>query len=252
MNKEQILDRLDLLLGEPLVDTLTLMQQLMADIQRDIELDNLKSAGIVGSPVEPDPQPTPPVIQQQSKVDLPPTRLIPWGEEARRKYGMRFIEGVLWIESQLGLRADILMACMKFESDLDHKARNPHSSASGLIQFMAQTAKNLGTTIEHIRGLDAMGQLAYVYKYFADFDKQGHQLESWDVADAYMAILWPAAIGKPLDHPIFVMGRGGAYAVNKGLDFNRDGMVTKREAASKVLRVYQLGLEDEHVLVRPN
>lgn len=175
-------------------------------------------------------------------------RLIPWGKEAHARYGMEFIDGVVWIESQLGLKVQYLMACMKFESGLNHKARNPQSSASGLIQFMAATATQLGTNIEAIRTMDVMTQLSYVYRYFMQFESRGHDLSKWDIADTYMAILWPAGIGKPMNHPIFAPNTA-AYKVNKGLDSNKDGFVTKAEAAAKVIKLLNEGLQPGNVLV---
>jgi len=167
---------------------------------------------------------------------------IPWGQYAIDKHGKEFMGGVLWIQAEIGLRAELLTPCMYFESKIDHKARNPYSSASGLIQFMSYTAENLGTSINYIRSLDALGQLTWVYYYFKDFADRGYDLSQWDLADTYMAILWPAGIGKPMDHAIFTEGKGNAYAVNRGLDANKDGFVTKGEAARRVLQDAEDGL----------
>jgi len=181
---------------------------------------------------EPEPEPAPELIR------------IPWGRYAIDKHGKQFVEGVLWIQEEIGLRAEYLMPCMYFESKIDPKARNPYSSASGLIQFMSFTAKNLGTSIEHIRSLNAHSQLTWVFKYFKDFHDRGHDLSKWDLADTYMAILWPEGIGKPDDYAIFTEGKGNAYAVNKGLDADRDGFVTKAEAARRVRQDAEDGLID--------
>jgi hypothetical protein len=174
-------------------------------------------------------------------------RRLPWGKLAAERYGMPFIEGLLWIESELGLEPEVLLPCMMFESRLDIRARNPHSSASGLIQFMAATAKQLGTSIEAIRSMDAMTQLAYVYKYFKQFHDRGHRLNGWGIDDCYMAILWPAGIGVSLDSAIFTKGTS-TYRVNAGLDTNKDGFVSKREAAGKVIRLLEEGLKPENAL----
>lgn len=175
-------------------------------------------------------------------------RALPWGKQALDSYGMEFIEGLLWIESQIGLKPELLLPCMKFESNIDHRARNPLSSASGLIQFMSFTAINLGTTIQAIRAMDVMTQLSYVYKYFKEFYDRGFDLSKWNIADVYMAILWPDGIGKPMDHPIFVRGKGNSYAPNKGLDANKDGYVTKQEAANKIIRLEAEGYLPQNVL----
>lgn len=192
------------------------------------------------------PDDPPPMTDAERESTMPEARPLPWGAQAN-ELSEDFIDGVLWIEAELGLKAENLLACMKFESNLDPKARNPYSSASGLIQFMATTAKNLGTTIESIRTMDAMSQLGYVYRYFKDFKDRGLKLSEWDVADTYMAILWPAGIGKPLDHAIFIKGEN-TYRVNSGLDKNKDGFVTKREAAQRILDLYEEGLKESNVM----
>ena len=155
-----------------------------------------------------------------------------------------FKASVLWIEQELGLDADNLMACMAFETGLEFKAstRNPASSASGLIQFMRATALRLGTTIEKMRRMTEVEQLNYVYKYFAAF---GKDLSHWKLADTYMAILLPVMIGKDLDDEM--KWSQAAYRVNKGLDLDRDGVITKAEAASKVQNMYDLGMKEENM-----
>lgn len=170
-------------------------------------------------------------------------RAIPWGVECARLHP-DFLDGLLWIESKIELKPEILIPCMKFESNLNPKARNPASTGSGLIQFMSFTAKNLGTTIENIRSLDAMGQLSYVYKYFAAMKDDWSAMTT---ADVYMAILWPKAMGKPLSYKMWQTGTD-EYKVNRGLDINKDGMVTKEEAASIVLKLEKQGYEPGNVL----
>lgn len=146
------------------------------------------------------------------------------------KVSQTFVERVLWICDDLGVEPDHLMACMAFESGESFKAnkRNPVSSATGLIQFMSATAKGLGTTTAALAAMTAEDQLKYVYKYFLPFKGRLKSLE-----DVYMAILMPVAVGKPLDYNLFSASRA-QYLANKGLDKNRDGKVTKAEAAAKV------------------
>lgn len=181
-------------------------------------------------------------------ISIPPlmpavSRIIPWGATVKRD----FVDGVIWIEDQIGLRADLLMACMKFESNLNPQAKNPASSATGLIQFMDATAKRLGTTTAKLYAMDALTQLSYVYKYFKDYADRGHKLGTWTLEDCYMAILWPSAIGKPLDYKVFVGGTS-AFKVNAGLDLNKDGFVTKQEACARVVKLYSEGLKPGNVL----
>lgn len=223
------------------------MQMLLNILNSSVKAQELgaaiKDAGaeddgfVTVSPTDNGAGPAPQLGQKQESW-----RRVCWGRKGLELHS-QFLEGVLWIESELGINPDYLMACMMFESGLDPKARNPQSSASGLIQFMSQTAKELGTTIEKIREMDAMTQLSYVYKYFRRF---GTELHNWDLGDVYMAILWPKAIGKPANYHLFTQGEA-AYKVNAGLDANKDGFITKLEASARVLKLYYQGLNKENM-----
>ena len=153
------------------------------------------------------------------------------------KVSQTFVDRVQWICDELGMNADYLMACMAFETGESFSAakRNPASSATGLIQFMASTAKSLGTTTSALARMADEDQLKYVYKYFLPFKGRLQSLE-----DHYMAILLPTAVGKPNDYDIFRASRA-QYLANKGLDKNRDGKVTKAEAAAKVREKLEKG-----------
>lgn len=139
---------------------------------------------------------------------------------------------------------DWLMACMAFESgetfrsDIKNAAG---SGATGLIQFMPATARGLGTTTEMLARMTPIQQLDYVASYFRPYAKKVHTL-----ADMYMAILMPKYVGKPDSTPIF--SGGVAYRQNSGLDANKDGVVTKFEAAAKVRAKLVKGLAPHRVL----
>jgi hypothetical protein len=104
--------------------------------------------------------------------------------------------------------------------------------ATGLIQFTPKTAeKVLDTTVEYLATLTRAQQMDWVLKYF----KKGPiaKLSSVTLEDLYMAILWPAAVGKPDSYVLFSEG-SLAYKQNDKLDKNNDGNITKAEAAAKV------------------
>jgi Peptidase_C39 like family/Transglycosylase SLT domain len=135
------------------------------------------------------------------------------------------------IAGRLAIDPNWLMACMSFESGgtFSPSIRNAAGSgATGLIQFMPTTARALGTSTGALARMSAVDQLDWVEKYFLPYKGKVRSLE-----DCYMAILWPAAIGKGNN---FLLFRGGtvAYRQNSGLDSNRDGKITAGEAASKV------------------
>ena len=147
-----------------------------------------------------------------------------------------FTQGVTQLAQKYNVPEDYLYAVMGFETGgtFDPAQKNlAGSGATGLIQFMPSTAEGLGTTTEALSKMTRAEQLTYVDKYFASKDIQGGTL-----SDLYMAVLLPAAVGKPEDFVLF--GEGGAYGgqtaynQNKGLDLNKDGKITKAEATSKV------------------
>ena len=157
-----------------------------------------------------------------------------------------FKQKVLQVAASLELDANYLMAAMAFESGETFSpsvANAAGSGAVGLIQFMPRTAQLLGTTIDALKNMTAVQQLDYVEKYFRPYAGRLHTLE-----DLYMAILWPAAIGKHDDHVLFdQLNTPKAYAQNKGLDRNRDGKVTKQEAARAVRAKLNKGITEPYL-----
>jgi hypothetical protein len=122
------------------------------------------------------------------------------------------------------------MACMHFESGgtFSPSVRNAAGSgATGLIQFMPSTARGLHTTTDDLARMTAVEQLRYVGEYFRPYAPRIHSL-----SDLYMAILLPKYVGHSDDSILF--SHGIAYRQNSGLDTNRDGTVTKREATARV------------------
>ena len=101
---------------------------------------------------------------------------------------------------------------------------------------MPSTATHLGTTTAALAGMSAEAQLDYVKKYFQSYKGKLHTLE-----DVYLAILYPAAIGKGADSTLFKSGTK-AYTQNKGFDANHDGVITPAEVSAKVRAKYEKGL----------
>jgi hypothetical protein len=163
----------------------------------------------------------------------PPPKDIIYGQQVSPEFKAK----ILQIAQDLGVDPDYLMAVMAFESGLNPSAQNRFSCATGLIQFMRSTAKNLGTSIEELRNMTAEEQLDYVQEYFAPYKDKLKTLE-----DTYMAVLYPAGIGQPNDYVLFEKRpetekgtkKYKQYEQNAGLDSNHDGQITKAEAAAKV------------------
>ncbi len=144
-----------------------------------------------------------------------------------------FKDKVMQMAERLGANPNYLMAVMSFETGgtFSPSVQNAAGSgATGLIQFMPATARGLGTTVEALARMTAEEQLDLVAKHFTPFTGRLRTIE-----DVYMAVLFPAAIGKGRDHVLFRKGTK-RYAQNQGLDINRDGLITVGEAADKVRR----------------
>ncbi len=141
-----------------------------------------------------------------------------------------FIREVETVAARLDTDPLNLLAVMSFETDgtFSPSIKNyGFSGATGLIQFMPGTARAMGTTVEALSRLSRIEQLRWVEQYFAPHIGNLDRLE-----DVYMAVLWPAAVGKGHYHKIFTTPR--QYRQNLELDGNRDGKVTIEEATDVV------------------
>jgi peptidoglycan hydrolase-like protein with peptidoglycan-binding domain len=158
-----------------------------------------------------------------------------------------FKDKVIRIAAALQTDPNFLMAIMSFETGASFSPSQKSfsgSGATGLIQFMPRTARDLGTSIAALERMSAIEQLDFVEKYFRQFRGRLQTLE-----DAYMAVLFPRAIGRG---PGFVLFRrpSRAYTQNGGLDLNGNGEITAAEATSRVRQRTGL-LEPRNVGVTP-
>ena len=145
---------------------------------------------------------------------------------------LAFIEKVKSVAKELNCSFIDLLCCMAFETGRTFNPAIRNSiGATGLIQFIRPTAIGLGTTTDKLAAMTRVEQMDWVLKYF----KAGpiRKIAAPTLEDLYMQILWPRAVGKPLDYVLF-SSPSTAYRQNKGLDKNKDGNITKAEAASKV------------------
>ena len=167
--------------------------------------------------------------------------MLAWQNKVSEEFIIRLFE----ICTELCIDTDYLMACMAFETGekFTSSVRNKVSGATGLIQFMPSTAKSLGTSVERLSEMTEVEQLTYVRWYFLPYKGKLNTLE-----DVYMAILWPKAVGKSDDYVLFRKG-SITYKQNQGLDLNKDGLITKYEAAYKVRLALEKGLREENTLI---
>lgn len=169
-------------------------------------------------------------------------RPLAWGA----KVPPEFREKVRAISGRLGCSPDDLMSCIAWESGRTFSASERNragSGAVGLIQFMPATAAGLGTSTVALTSMTAIRQLDWVEKYF-----QPYRGRLGTLADLYMAILWPAGVGRPLEYVLWdKRSRPTTFRQNAGLDINRDGAITKAECAAKLYAMKAEGLQPGNV-----
>lgn len=138
---------------------------------------------------------------------------------------------------EIGINPDWLATIINFESGgtfSPAKENMAGSGAVGLIQFMPSTAQNLlGTATPEeatarLKQMTFPEQLEVVKRYFAPYKGKLQSL-----ADTYLAVFYPAFIGKAMDT---VLGRTGdiIYTQNAGFDTTGKGYITKSDITSKI------------------
>jgi len=119
----------------------------------------------------------------------------------------------------LGIDPNDLAAVISFETGgtFRQDIRNPTSSATGLIQFMEATAKQLGTSTAELARMSFEEQMKYVVKYL-----QGRGITNGStLGDIYSAVAgWGYRRGTE------------AYRLNQVWDANKDGFIAKGEAVT--------------------
>lgn len=142
-----------------------------------------------------------------------------------RNDSLIFDSTIRTLADEIGSRPDYIMATIMMESGFVVDARNRDTNAYGLIQFMPKTLEILGAP----GTMDTRTQLYYVRQYFLLIAKTFGKLHTLE--DTYCAVFYPSAIGKPLAYRI---GGSKVYALNRGLDYDRDGVLTKRDIKQKL------------------
>lgn len=150
-------------------------------------------------------------------------------------FGVKMLE----MAERLNLDPNSILSVMSVETagTFDPAIENPLLPISrggpvGLIQFMPNTAKVLGTTSADLKRMSAVEQLQYVERFFK---MNGGRIRKDVPGDYYMAVFMPAFVGAPQD---MVLGRKGddsqipgvgltyssVYRNNPGFDHDKDGV----------------------------
>ena len=147
------------------------------------------------------------------------------------------------VAQTLGINPDWLMMVMWNESRLNAQAVNKQpgdssdpltrtsTRATGLIQFMPDTALRLGTTTKALYMMNAIDQLNYVYKYFKPWTGK---VKSY--FDLYLVTFFPDAVGKPDDHVLQTSKLSASLIAkqNPFFDVNKDGKLTVGEVKRRM------------------
>ena len=133
---------------------------------------------------------------------------------------------VMWSESRLNAQS-----VNKQAGDSENAQVRSANRATGLIQFMPDTAKAMGTTTQKLYAMSAVDQLHYVYAYFKPWTGKIHSY-----FDLYLVTFFPLAVGKPDDY-IIQTNKIKANTIarqNPFFDVNKDGKLTVGEIKRKM------------------
>lgn len=139
-----------------------------------------------------------------------------------------FIGKVKQVAYMLGYDPDWLMFVMNNESGFKPDAVNPHSGATGLIQFMPETASWLGTSISELKSMTRNQQLDWVLKYYQKWKTVGKKASN--STDLALITFYPYAVNQQDNYKI-----GSENSIeraktitkqNPGLDIDRDGYIS--------------------------
>lgn len=161
-----------------------------------------------------------------------------------------FLNKVVTVASMLGLQPDDLMTMFYLESTVNPAAQNKYTRATGLIQFIPSTAADLGTTVEELKQMNGTEQLDYVYKYLKIWRNKVR-----DYHDLYIAIFYPAALGKGDDYVIGTADNRVAKIAqqNAAYDLNKDGKITVAELKTAIdLRILKKKRKTQHLTEQPS
>ncbi|MGB0839502.1 MAG: transglycosylase SLT domain-containing protein, partial [Chitinophagales bacterium] len=155
-----------------------------------------------------------------------------------------FEKKVRKVSYDLAVPPEWLMAVMHSESRFDASVANHKGSgATGLIQWMPATAKDMKVTVEKLRNMNHVQQLDYVYTYLNQKRKQYHDYRS--LTDVYLAILYPKAMGENYCYTLYA-APSKEYEMNKGLDINKDKRVTVQDIDERMKKKYKTAYQTEN------
>lgn len=133
-----------------------------------------------------------------------------------------------------------LMSCMAFETGRSFSPTIKNGAGApyyGLVQFGSAALKDINVSLDSLLKMTAEQQLDCVYAFFKPYTNKLKDLPSW-----YMRILWPVGVDKPNSYVLWDQAtKPTTYLQNKGLDVNKDGLITREEVSKVIYNIYAEG-----------
>ena len=165
--------------------------------------------------------------------DLPPE----FAAKLDAKLGAGFSARLSEIADKYGCSEQDLIGLMYSESGLNPQARNENGGATGLIQFMPDTARSLGTSTSALAQMSGVEQLEYVDKYLGQYLQEGG---NYSGGDLYTTVFLLARVNRE----VVTDSSENYYRWNSGLDTNGDGQITKTELDKRIEDKYSKALNN--------
>lgn len=149
----------------------------------------------------------------------------------RKHLTPEFYNRVIDIAEKIKCKPEDLLAVMNSESGLNPSSISRWTGATGLIQFMPETARSLGTSVEELATMSPLEQLDYVEKFLVRARKAHIKGDKeLSAGDLYGLVFMPAKSGQEV---LAVKGTK-AYKQNKGLDYDGDGIISRKDLEAHV------------------
>lgn len=148
--------------------------------------------------------------------------------------GRKFYRAIRDLAEKLGCHPQDLLAVLYLESQCNPHAFNKLTSAAGLLQFQPATLKAIGFNGGPFafQNLSAWEQVPYISNYLTGVAKYYGPLT--DITRLYRAVFFPISLTYGDDEGTAIMVSGGsAYAGNKGLDLDADGVISVKDIRTK-------------------
>lgn len=154
-----------------------------------------------------------------------------------------FEQKVRQVSNSLDIPPEWLMAVMYSESKINPAAVNHRGSgATGLIQFMVPTVKELNVRLgtkyymSDIRSMAGYEQMDLVHAYLQQVRERYGEYDS--LTELYLAILFPKALDQEACYVMYAKP-SKTYQMNRGLDEDKDGRVTVSDIDKRMKRLFR-------------